>query len=260
MRKTFRKHGGIRPYWEKRWTQIPADGGVLNLNKYPGKYAEAVMSRIDGEALEAGCGAGRVLLHYHRGGRRIIGMDFIETAIAKIKRLDAGVPVSVADIMKLPYRSGHFSAVLAFGLYHNLERDIEAALQETRRVLSKNGWLVASVRMDNIENRINDWMAARGTKPSERTDFHKSNFTEREFRAMLKAAGFSTERIEYVENMPILYKFAFFRHATHKVFDEHRARGEGYRLSDLGAFLQRLMISVSPGSFCNIMVATARAA
>jgi hypothetical protein len=61
-----------------------------------------------------------------------------------------------------------------------------------------------------------------------------------------------------VENMPILYKFAFFRAREHKVFDENKARKEGYRLSWLGQRLQNFLMRIAPDQFCNIYVLIAR--
>ena len=258
MRVTYRSHGGSREYWEQRWAQIPADAGQLNLERYPGRFAEMIMRRVDGPVLEAGCGAGRVLLHYHRLGRSITGIDYVRTAVDKINALDPTVRAEQADIANLPFDDGQFAAVLAFGLYHSLERDADKALAETRRVLRHGGLLCASVRMDNIQNRINDWLADRNDRSGGPRQFHKANFTTREFDALLRQAGFEPERTEYVENMPLMYKFRPFRHPTHRAFNEHVARGEGYRLSRLGNAVQRSLIATLPRSFCNIMVATAR--
>lgn len=259
MRITYRNHGGSGAYWEKRWSQIPADDGQLNLNLYPGKYAERVMKDADGEVLEAGCGAGRVLLYYHKRGYQIFGIDFIETAISKIKALDSTVQARQADITQLPFEDARFAGVLAFGLYHSLEKDVEVALAETRRVVERGGLLCASVRMDNIQNRANDFLADRKSGGSDAKSFHKANYTRREFSDMLRSAGFEVERIEYVENMPLLYKFRLFRHRTHKDFNEHLSRGEGYLLSLPGRIIQNALLKFFPASFCNIMVATARA-
>ena len=259
MRVTYRRHGGSRDYWERRWTQIPADIGNLNLDRYPGKYAQPVMHRANGMVLEAGCGAGRVLLHYHRSGMPIIGMDFIETACAKIRAADPTVPLNVGDITRLPFPDKRFGAVLAFGLYHNLESDVTMAIRETKRVLKTGGLLCASVRMDNIQNRIVDWLAERNQPKLGELAYHKGNYNRREFSDMLTASGFEIEQIEYVVNMPLAYKFRILRHRTHRKFDEHVARGDGYRLSWYGAVIQNILIALFPKSFCNIMVTTARA-
>jgi len=259
MRKTYRAHGGNRAYWQGRWARIEADDGRLNPARYPGRQAEAVLSRARGRVLEAGCGAGRVLLHYHGQGREIVGMDFVAGALAKVRGLSPGPPLVAADVSHMPFADASFGAVLAFGLYHNLEAGMAAALAETRRVMAAGGLLCASVRADSLENRLIDWWEGRKLENGERV-FHKANYTRRELVAALAAAGFTVEAVAYEANMPFLYRFAGFRHPSQRRFDERRARAEGYRLSGLGAALQRALSSLFPAAFCSLLVVTARAA
>ena len=80
------------------------------------------------------------------------------------------------------------------------------------------------------------------------------NLTRREFSQSFEKSGFSIDSIEPVENMPILYKFSFFRATTHKQFDENIARAEGYRLSWFGQRLQNMLMFLFPDQFCNIYV------
>lgn len=258
MRISYRSHGGNRSYWQKRWDDIPPDDGALNLNLYPGRYAEQAVSRTTGRILEAGCGAGRVLVHYHRRGREIVGVDFIGEALGKIGQAHPDSKLASCDICNLPFANDSFEAVLAFGLYHNLQNGIEQALRETRRVMSVGGVLVASMRADNIQNKIVDWLAERGNKASNR-DFHKANYSVDDLHGLFPVAELAIEKIEFVENMPLLYKFGLFRAAGHKEFNEHKGRAEGYRLSGLGRFLQQTLVTFWPASFCNVFVVTARA-
>ena len=88
--------------------------------------------------------------------------------------------------------------------------------------------------------------------------FHKMNLTRREFKQLFEKAGFAVESVSPVENMPILYKFALLRSSEHKVFDENKARAEGYRLSWFGQRLQNFLMKFFPDRFCNIYVLIAR--
>ncbi|MBT4711426.1 MAG: methyltransferase domain-containing protein [Alphaproteobacteria bacterium] len=257
MRVTYRSHGGSREYWDRRWTNAPVDSGALNLAKYPGKFAQAVADDTDGPMLEAGCGLGRNVIHFHNLGRDITGIDYIQTAIDKIKDAHPDLKVRQADVMKLPFDDQAFGGVMAFGLYHSLESGVPEALAETLRVLKPGGLMVASARLDNIQNRANDRIEAKKYQGGE-LKFHKANYTGAEFRTLLAEAGFETEKMEYVENMPLFYKFRFFRSPKHKDFDEGLGRGEGYQLSWLGNALQRTLVTLFPRSFCNIVVAFAR--
>jgi SAM-dependent methyltransferase len=262
MRITYRRANN-KDYWTKRWSDIPADRPMENRDAYPLKYAELTVRAKDGPILEAGCGAGRILRYYKDRGYDIIGMDFIQTAVDKLKAIDPELRVEVGDITNLAYPNESFRYVLAFGLYHNLEYDrLDQALSETKRVLMKGGLVCASFRADNIQTRLTDWLADyRARKAGGDTggrSFHKLNLTHSEYTSLFKRAGFEVLEVYPVENMPILYKFAIFRAAGHKVFDENKARKEGYRLSTVGRFLQRLLMRFFPNQICNIFVLIAR--
>ena len=237
---------------------------MKNHDAYPLKYAETTIKDRDGRILEAGCGAGRILRYYHDLGYDITGMDFIDIAVNKLKKIDSSLKVDVGDIMSLEYADQSFKYVLAFGLYHNLEHGLDKAVQETYRVLEHGGSVCASFRADNIQTRLTDWLTAKRNKHQHEEKnirvFHKMNLTRAEFEQLFMRAGFVIDSVWPVENMPILYKFAFFRSAGHKYFDENKARTEGYRLSWLGQRLQNFLMHYYPDQFCNIYVIIAHKA
>jgi len=259
MRVTYRSQN-IKDYWQSRWEDIPADTAMHNPDAYPLKYAMMTVLDRTGRILEAGCGAGRILRYYHDQGYDIVGMDYIQAAIDKLKIADPSLQVETGDIVNLAYADQSFRYILAFGLYHNLENDLQKSIQETHRVLERNGVVCASFRADNIQTRISDWLADRKHKQqnTEPREFHKMNLTKREFSRLFSDAGFEIESTYPVENMPFLYKFATFRSASHKKFDENKARAEGYRLSWFGRLLQNTIMRTMPDQFCNIYVLIAR--
>jgi len=261
MRITYRSASN-KNYWTKRWDDIPADVPMENPSVYPLKYAQLAVTGKDGKLLEAGCGAGRVLRYYHERGYDIVGIDFIDAVVGKLKDADASLNVEVGDIESLRFANQSFRYVLAFGLFHNLEHGLDKAVSETYRVLEKGGSVCASFRADNIQTKLTDWLAARRAKnrdqENEARHFHKMNLTRNEFEQLFVRAGFIVDSVYPVENMPILYKFPYFRSAGHKRFDENRARAEGYRLSWVGQRLQSFLMRFFPDQFCNIYVLIAR--
>lgn len=255
----MRAHGGSEAYWKKRWESIDVDRGDYDPEKYPGRYAEEMISRVNGRLLEAGCGNGRVLISLHSRGYNISGFDFISAAVEKIKGRFPQIDVIPADVLKLPYEEKSFSGVMAFGLYHSLPpENIPQALQETGRVLKDDGLLIASIRADNVQNFINDIIENRKIGSRGRKSFHKVNLTVDEACSLFKRNGFFVERVEPIENMPILYKFRIFRAKEHKKFNETVARAEGYKLSAFGRALQDFLLRNFPSSFCNVFVVVAR--
>lgn len=256
MRKTYRRMNN-KDYWDKRWDDIPADKPMENNQVYPLKYALKTVKDQDGKILEAGTGAGRVQRYYHDRGLDIVGFDFIEVAITKLKEIDPSLKAEVGNITDLRFNNESFKYILAFGLYHNLEDGLAKAIEETYRVLEFGGSVCASHRADNIQTKLTDWLTERRAQKSigsEAKDFHKMNLTHSEFRLAFETAGFTIESIEPVENMPILYKFSLFRAANHKDFDENLARAEGYRLSWFGQLCQSFLMRFFPNQFCNIYV------
>lgn len=263
MRITYR-NAENKDYWTKRWADIPADLPMTNNNVYPLKYAQETVLANDGPILEAGCGAGRIVRYYHNLGYDILGMDFIEVAINKLRDADPSLKVEVGDILNLHYKDESFKYLLAFGLYHNLEYGLEKSIAESYRVLKHGGKICASFRADNLQNRITDYQANSKAKSKKilstelgqksGKSFHKMNLTKNEFVSLFKAAGFKLISVNPVTNMPLLYKFRLFRANHHKKFDENIARKEGYQLSRIGRFFQNGLMKLFPNQFCNIYV------
>lgn len=259
MRKTYRSRS-VKEYWTSRWEDIPVDAPMMNEDVYPLKYAIKTVKRPGGRTLEAGCGAGRILRYFHARDYDIVGIDYISGVVDKLSAADPSLKVAVGDITNLQFADSEFDDVLAFGLYHNIENDLDRAVSETYRVLRSGGAVCASFRADNVQTRLIDLLADRRGRSKDGSPriFHKMNLTRAEFEKLFRSAGFRIEFVEPVENMPILYKLKFFRANTHRNFDENNARKEGYRLSWLGGVLQSLMMRVAPDQFCNVYVLIAR--
>jgi len=261
MRITYRRKDN-KKYWAKRWDNIPSDYSMENPNVYPLKFAELTIQSKAGKILEAGCGAGRILRYYADKGYDIVGIDFIDGAIKKLKKTDPSLNVETGNITDLKYNDKSFKYVLAFGLYHNLHHDLDKAIKETYRILESRGKVCASFRADNLQTLLTDWLTEHRTrKDGIKTlpeEFHKMNLTQSEFVSLFKKAGLEVEAVYPVENMPVFYKFSFFRSKKHKIFNEQIGRKDGYELSTLGKILQRVLMRFFPRHFCNIFVLIAR--
>ena len=261
MRITYRWKNN-KEYWAKRWDNIPSDNSMENPNVYPLKFALLTVQSKEGRILEAGCGAGRILRYYADKGYDIVRIDFIEETIKLLKETDPSLEVETGNITDLKYNDKSFKYVLAFGLYHNLHHDLDKAIKETYRVLESGGKVCASFRADNLQTSLTDWLTEhRAHKDRIKTlpeEFHKMNLTQSEFVDLFKNAGFEVEAVYPVENMPVFYKFSFFRSRKHRIFNEQIGRKDGYNLSTLGNLIQRNLMRFFPRHFCNIFVLIAR--
>ena len=57
------------------------------------------------------------LRYYHNRNFKIIGIDFIEEAIQKLKEEDKTLDVRFGNILNLNFKDNTFDIVLAFGLF-----------------------------------------------------------------------------------------------------------------------------------------------
>lgn len=258
MRITYRPHSGNLQYWEDRWSGAIRDSGRLDITSYPGAQAmKTIMAdRPEGPVLEAGCGLGRVPLHFHWQGVEIVGMDIISSALDGIAETEPGLPLCSGSICAAPFKDQAFSVVLAFGLYHNLETGLQDALDETGRVLKSGGWLCASFRYDNLHNRLVDY--GRRPRKNATRSFHKINCTVADVQRFFRQTSMEIMDIEFVTNMPLAYRLKLLRAKTQRDFIETNARGEGYLLSPFGKIVEKSLQFVLGKQASSLMVVYAR--
>ena len=216
MRETYRSEDN-KTYWTKRWDSIETDEMMENKEKYPLKYTLDAISyqNKDQKILEAGCGAGRILSYLHNNDYSVVGIEFIENAVKKIKLKNPNLEVYTMDITKTSFNNEEFDTILAFGLYHNFQLDdLKKSLIETKRILKHSGILCFSFRADNIQNLILDTIKG---KKSSKSKFHKLNLKRNEIEKILNDEGLRIIKSHYVVNMPLLFHFKIFRSQTKKI-------------------------------------------
>lgn len=250
MRKTYRDRQST-DYWNARWEEIPADSPAKCHDRYPLLYANKVVGPHCGTVLELGCGPGRLLRYYSMQGINIIGVDNVATVLSKLRASDQSLRLVCADARALPFRDGQFDSILCFGVYHTIELNPSAAVGETFRVLRSGGRLCAEFRADSLHNRLIDLYKARGKST---TEFHKWNYRRDEARRMLVQAGFEIEQEFAAYNMTILYHIPLFRDPSQRIYNQHLARSEGYRLRWSVEILQSLLLRVAPEQSCNLHI------
>jgi SAM-dependent methyltransferase len=243
-------------YWDRRWTEADSDADTFaDLSIYPIKYAEMVMADPSARVLELGCGLGRVVKHYHQQGRKITGIERSEVAVATLRAEDPTLDVAVGDATRLDLPDGAVDVLLAFGLYHNLEHEMQDALVESARILAPGGRFCVTMRPDNIEMRLNErfwqWRNRHRTGP---LHFHKWLVDEPGFTEMLRRCGLRVEQVHHARNMSILYRLPFLRDRRAAQGEESVRRSAGYRLNPVGRGIDSVLMRFWPARFCNVMV------
>ena len=253
MKKVFRHEENCQ-YWDRRWSEAGHDlDHFVDLSIYPIKYAEMIMDNPALHSVELGAGLGRLLKHYYYGGHQIVGLERSQVAVERLKTENPDLEIRVGDVLNLPYADEEFDTVLAFGLYHNIESGMNAALAETSRCLKVGGRFCISMRPNNFEMHINEWYwkwNQRG-QPKDKPTFHKWLVNPQEFRKMLLNHGLHTNHVHLARNVSLLYRFPWFREHSG---DEAERRAKGYRLNAVGRAIDRIIVSLLPYQFCNVLV------
>ena len=124
----------------------------------------------DMSILDAGCGGGRNLVYFLRGGFEVFGVDQNPAAIEQIrfiaKELAPNTPpenFQVANVEKMPFPNQRFDAVISSAVLHFAanEQHFYRMLEEMWRVLKPNGIFFARLassigierKIEQIENR-----------------------------------------------------------------------------------------------------------
>ena len=260
MKKIFRDKQNTN-YWENRWTSSGLDQDFFkNQEIYPIKYSNKIITESS-KILEAGCGAGRVYFHYKNLGYNIKGIEYNQSAVSNILQKDPQADVIQGSISNLPYKDNSFSAVLAFGLYHNIEDAVELqkSFEETYRTLEIGGHLVVSVRFDSLENNIIENIVRKRAKGKTFDKFHRWHFSLNDMKYLL-GEKMKIEQVYTARNVSFLFKYDLFRAKDLKSssFQESEARSSGFKLNFIGSTLDKVLHSLFPNLFSNLLVIIAK--
>ena len=94
--------------------------------------------------LDLGCGEGRVSNDLAQLGHTVVGIDRSPMMVEAARSAYPGIAFEEADAAALPFADGSFDCVVAFMSLQDTD-DLDAAVRECGRVLSKGGYLCFAV-------------------------------------------------------------------------------------------------------------------
>jgi SAM-dependent methyltransferase len=137
----------------------------------------------DGPLLDLGCGTGGLLRDWSPQ-RRCVGVDGSRLALQICRRKGFSC-VARSELVRAPFESGTFDAILALDVIEHLDDDV-ACLKEAARLCGAEGRLIVSVPAFQ-------WLWSQHDETFE----HKRRYTAAQLEHVVRRAGLEAERITY---------------------------------------------------------------
>jgi ubiquinone/menaquinone biosynthesis C-methylase UbiE len=147
----------VKREFEEEWESTSVET-LLETNQYPRAreefgYLEEFLPRNE-LILEAGCGLGPKLLYFEEKDYRIIGVDYVLPALARVKKYNSTVKLAQSDVHCLPFQDDTFGAYLSYGVVEHFPQGPHHAINEAYRVLKPGGLIFMMVPADNFLTRF----------------------------------------------------------------------------------------------------------
>ena len=204
--------------------------------------------------IEAGCGMGAWVHNLREMGHDVIGVDYMQSTVDKVKAYDPDFPIQVGDVLNLDFPDNTFDAYVSLGVIEHFREGPQKALWEAKRVLKPNGLAFITVPYLSVFRRLvthnlRDIYFLIRRLMGKKDYFWEYRYTKKELAHFLKEAGFEiiyTGIDDYIRedknhHIGLCADFFFLRAKD----------GEIWELNRIGKMLLKIGKLFSPWFFCS---------
>lgn len=179
--------------WENYWSKHTPQAVIKSYAK--GKLGELEVLtrylRIDMPILEAGCGAGGIVMALQRRGYAVEGIDFAENTVEQMRAILPELNIRVGDIYAIDAPDKYYGGYISIGVFEHNPDGPYAGLKEARRVLADDG--VALISVPYLNPRREKWLKMLRSRNSAIDEkdfgFYQYYYSIQEFDGLLRQAG-----------------------------------------------------------------------
>jgi len=204
--------------------------------------------------LEAGCGLGGWVHYLKETGHDVIGLEYEQSVVDRVKEYDPNFPIVQGDITALEYEENTFDAYISLGVVEHFEEGPHRPLLEARRVLKPGGLAFVTVPYLSLFRRLfahplrSFYFFLRSLQGKEKY-YWEYRYSKKELRKFLEETGFEIiyvdiddyKRDDKNHHIGLCADFFFLR----------KKNGEIWELNTLGKIILRVGRLFSPWLFCS---------
>ena len=193
--KQFFQQANKPEFWEQHWKNskidydLPEDNIILSTVR--------THARKEGFILEAGCGCAQFVNIIEKEGNKIIGLDFDQKTLLKVKERFPHMLLVCGDVKALPFKQMSISTYLSLGVVEHFEEGPDKPLKEAHSILNENGVIICSVPYYNFFRTIM-WKFLP-PEHNNNAQFYQYFFRKNEFKKILHHIGFKIADTNYYD-------------------------------------------------------------
>lgn len=192
-------------FWDNLWTHSDLTSALESASHE--RFVTGITQRFlppsrTTRILEAGCGRGELVLALRHAGYDACGVDFAPRTIARTLQLRPDLPLTVADVTKLPYPDRSFDGYWSLGVIEHSFQGYAPILREMSRVLKPNGYSFITFPYLSWLRRLKVRLGAYTPFPpesSEPSNFYQYAFSRHQVQMNIERLGFTLRSARAVD-------------------------------------------------------------